>query len=323
MVRVVLIAGGRSGEFDISLKSSSAVSAALERLGHGIDELVLTRDGRTIFNGKTMSLAEGFQQLEQANVDCAFIAMHGEDGEDGRIQGALDLLNIPYQGCGVTASAVAMDKGITKLHYREAELPIADDVTLRPNDAPIDWNKIQTTLGLPLVLKTAKSGSSVGVEVVDTLDDLQERGNALLNATTSLVVETWLPGREFTAAILEEDDGSLSALPIVEIRPTSARFFDYEAKYTPGATDEICPAPISDDFAKELQQLGLRAHRVLGCRHISRTDFKCDANGRPFLLETNTLPGLTPMSLLPKAAEAHGLTFDALISRLLSLSLRR
>ena len=322
MVRVALIAGGRSGEFDISLKSSRAVSEALRRLGHDVCDFVITREGDALVDGTSMTLSQGFDTLKNLNVDCAFIAMHGEDGEDGRIQGVLDLLNIPYQGCGVTASAVAMSKSIAKLHYRNHQLPVADDVTLSRSDTHIDWNTIGKTLGLPLVLKTAKSGSSVGIEVVNNPEDLIRRGADLLSSTSHLVVEKWLPGREFTAAVLEEPDGSLTALPIVEIRPTSAAFFDYEAKYTPGATDEICPAPIPDTLTKELQRLGLAAHRALGCRHISRTDLKCDDTGRPFLLETNTLPGLTPMSLLPKAAKAHNLTFDALIARLLALTMR-
>jgi D-alanine-D-alanine ligase len=321
MVIVALIAGGRGGEFDISLKSGGAVSAALDRLGHEVRQLIITPEGAATYEGQAMSLAEGFRELETGQIDCAFLAMHGEDGEDGRIQGALDLLGISYQGCGVTASAITIDKALTKLHYRHADLPVASDITLRHGDAA-DWNSIARTLGLPLVLKTAKSGSSVGIELVDTIDSLSSTGAELLASTTSLVIEAWLPGREFTGAVLENLDGSLSALPIVEIRPTSARFFDYEAKYTPGATDELCPAPIPEEFAEDLKQLSLQAHRALGCRHISRTDFKCDGDNQPFLLETNTLPGLTPMSLLPKAAEAHGLGFDGLIDTLVRLAIR-
>ena len=217
MVKFALIAGGRSGEFDVSIKSSEAVAAALHRLGHDICELIITREGTARFNGEEMPLARGFDQLSRHKVDCAFIAMHGEDGEDGRIQGVLDLLGIPYQGCGVTASAAAMSKSIAKLHYRACDLPVADDVTLRPADVPIDWHRIADSLSLPLVLKTATSGSSVGVEVVDTLDDLVARGDALLSTTSALVVERWLLDGEFTAAVLEEEDGSLTALPIVEI----------------------------------------------------------------------------------------------------------
>jgi D-alanine-D-alanine ligase len=321
MVIIALIAGGRSGEFDISLKSGGAVSAALGRLGHEVRQFVITQEGTATYEGQAMSLAEAFRELETGHIDCAFIAMHGEDGEDGRIQGALDLLGIPYQGCGVRASAIAIDKALTKLHYRHAGLPVANDITLRHGDSA-DWDTIASTLGLPLVLKTAKSGSSVGIELVETLENLSRTGAELLASTTSLVIEAWLPGREFTGAVLENPDGSLSALPIVEICPTSARFFDYEAKYTPGATDELCPAPIPEEFADALKQLALQAHRALGCCHISRTDFKCDGDNQPFLLETNSLPGLTPMSLLPKAAEAHGLGFDGLIDALVQLAIR-
>jgi D-alanine-D-alanine ligase len=321
MVRVALIVGGRGGEHEISLQSGAAVAAALDALGHSQALLVLTRDGRARFEGQDMSLAEALVALASFAPDCAFVGMHGEDGEDGRIQGLLDLLGIPYQGSGVRASAVTIDKALTKTQYRKHGLPVAADVTLEPNE-PVDWAGLSAELGLPLVLKTAKSGSSVGIEVADTLEELISAGTRLIETTSSLVVEQWLPGREFTASIVEDEEGQPVALPIVEICPVDARFFDYEAKYTPGATDEICPAQIEAELTDELQSLGLQAHKILGCRHISRTDFKCDGEGRPLLLETNTLPGLTPLSLLPKAAAAGGLSFEALVDRLVRLALR-
>lgn len=320
-MKVTLIVGGRGGEHAISLQSGGAVAGALKRLGFDYQTLTLTRDGRASVDGVTCEMTDAWAQMVAFAPDCAFIATHGEDGEDGRIQGLLEVLGIPYQGSGVRSSALAMEKSTAKLHYSHHGLPVAKDVVLHTGDTPV-WTEIEAELGLPLVLKTATSGSSVGIEVIDTSEDLKERGRALFASTPTLLIEQWLPGREFTVSVVEDASGVPIALPVVEICPINARFFDYEAKYTPGATDEICPAPIDDIFARELQALGLEAHRILGCRHISRTDFKCDAHERPFLLETNTLPGLTPMSLLPKAAEAAGIHFDEVINGLIDAARR-
>ncbi|MFT7582431.1 MAG: D-alanine-D-alanine ligase, partial [Myxococcota bacterium] len=152
-------------------------------------------------------------------------------------------------------------------------------------------------------------------------ETLAARGAALLESTPRLLVEALLSGREFTVPVIEAHDGALEALPVIEIRPTSAVFFDYEAKYTPGAADEICPAPISDDLRRELQTLALNCHEALRCRGYSRTDMMLDDAGVPKVLETNTLPGLTPESLLPKSAAAAGITFDALVAQLLERAL--
>ena len=320
-MKAVVIVGGRSGEHDVSLETGRAMAEAAVAAGHVVETLVFRRDGGTLWRGREGSLADGVAALQREAPDVALIGMHGPDGEDGKIQALLELLDIPYQGSDVAASAVCMDKARTKAVYRSHALPVADDVVLWPGEAA-DWDAIAGRLGLPLVLKTAESGSSVGVEVVDTIASFASSASRLLASSLNLVVERWLPGAEYTASVLEEPDGSLTALPIVEIRPLTARFFDYEAKYTPGATDEICPAPISAALATELQDLGLRSHVALGCRHYSRTDFKLDAAGDVFVLETNTLPGLTPASLFPKASAAAGLTFPELIDRLAELARR-
>jgi D-alanine-D-alanine ligase len=197
---------------------------------------------------------------------------------------------------------------------------VAEDRVVTRGGAP--WRGVVEALGLPLVLKTRQSGSSVGVEVARTESEVVAHGQALLETSEYVLCEPWLPGAEFTVPVLDRLDGGAEALPIIEIRPRSAAFFDYEAKYTPGATDEICPAPIPEALSDELARLGLAAHAVLGCSGYSRTDVKLDAEGRPRLLETNTLPGLTPESLFPKAAAAVGMSFVALVERLLLLAMR-
>lgn len=313
-MRIAVLMGGRSGEHEVSLRSGAAVVAALDALGHARLEVVFDKAGGARVAGEAMSIGRSLAALEAWRPDAAFIAMHGPDGEDGRVQGALEMLGIPYQGSGVQASAIGLDKVRTKAVFRAAGLPVAED---RVVSAPVDWEALARDLGLPLVLKTPASGSSVGVEIIKTLDELHGRGPELLATCDHLLVEQYVRGREFTAPVLDGDDGAPEALPIVEIRPRTAAFFDYEAKYTPGATDEICPAPIPPELERSLRALGLAAHRALGCRGYSRTDLMLGDDGRVALLETNTLPGLTAESLLPKSARAAGLDFPALVQRLL------
>lgn len=321
-MKVAVLMGGRSGEHDVSLVTGAAVVGALGRLGREAWPLTFGRDGRAGWPGGEGSVADALGALAGARVDVAFIAMHGSDGEDGRVQGALELLGIAYQGSGVAASAVALDKLRTKQVFEAAGLPTARDVRVRRGDA-FDAAEVAARLGLPVVVKTAESGSSVGVEVVESVEALATRVPALLGSSAALVCESWLPGREFTCAVLDDASGRPRALPLVEIRPRGGRFFDYETKYDPEAVDELCPAPVDAALADEMAELGVRAHRALGCRDYSRTDIKLDAAGRPRLLETNTLPGLTAASLMPKAAAADQMSFDALIAHLCDLAAAR
>lgn len=320
-MRVAVLMGGRSGEHEVSLRSGAAVLEGLATLGHTALPLTFLREGGArVGDAPPTSTAGGLFALEAWRPDCAFIAMHGEDGEDGRVQGALELLGIPYQGSGIQASAVGLDKIATKTVLRASDLPVAADRTVE-RAAPLDWDALAGALGLPLVLKTPASGSSVGVEIVRDRDALATRGEALLLQAERVLVEGFVVGRELTLPVLEREDGTPEGLPTVEIRPRAAAFFDYEAKYTPGATDEICPAPIAPGLEARLRALGVAAHRALGCRGYSRTDCIVTPDERVVLLEVNTLPGLTRESLLPKSAAAHGLSFAALVERLLARAL--
>ena len=324
-MKVAVLRGGRSDEYDISLVTAGAVDEALRARGHEVLQVTLGRHGGASWGERGAGrVSQAFDAMEAWEPDAAFIAMHGEYGEDGRVQGALEVIGVPYQGSDVTASAVAMDKARAKAVYRAVGLPVADDVTLTPEQlSSANWAEIASRVGLPCVLKTAESGSSVGIEVVGVGEDLAEVGRRMLATTTSLLVEAWLPGREFTVAVLEDAQGTPAALPVVEIRPHGDRWFDYETKYDPTAVDELCPAPIDGAMADRLMDLGVRAHRALRCRDYSRTDIKLDSDGRPRLMETNTLPGLTPASLMPKAAAAAGLAFDALIEQLVGRAVSR
>ncbi len=322
-MKIAVLMGGRSGEHEVSLRSGAAVIAALEGEGHEVWPMTFGREAGAVWPEGAGSTGAGLAALQEARVDAAFIAMHGVDGEDGRLQGALELLGIAYQGSGVQASAIGLDKIRTKQCLRLAELPVAEDCVIAGD---VDWGGLVAKFGLPLVLKTPASGSSVGVEVVRTREDLEARGREMLEncgAREQILVERFVSGREFTLPVVERADGTPEAFPVVEIRPKSATFFDYEAKYTPGATDEICPAPIPETLETRLRELGRRAHEAIGCRGYSRTDCLVDERGEVYLLEVNTLPGLTTESLLPKSAAVAGLSFADLVMRLLSEALER
>lgn len=327
-MKIAVLMGGRSGEHAVSLRSGAAVLNALEVLGWDAMKVVLTEDGRAQWPTGGGSIGEGLLALEAARPDCVFIAMHGEDGEDGRVQGMLELLGIPYQGSGVQASAMGLDKARTKDVLAMAGLPVALDQRLVAGPEQEGFDKAELArlsekLGLPLVLKTLPSGSSVGVAIVRTVDELYATAATMVGPGETLLAERFVAGREFTLPVLETLDGQPQALPVVEIRPVSAAFFDYEAKYTPGATDELCPAPIDPELETRLRALGVLAHKALGCSGYSRTDCIVAPDGVVTLLEVNTLPGLTAESLLPKAALVAGLSFPALVERLVKRALRR
>jgi D-alanine-D-alanine ligase len=321
-MHIGVLAGGPGGERDISLITADAVERALEALGWTPFRVNFGARGEpSRWPGGEGTPLEALAALERAKPDAAFIAMHGLWGEDGRVQAALELAGIRYQGSGVLASALAMDKIRSKEIFRAHGIPVAADLTVSPPDQPEEAARVAArlvqALGLPLALKTPGSGSSVGVAIADTAEDVAATLVAFSADADRVLAEAYVSGREFTCPVVESADGTPEAFPVVEIRPRAARFFDRAAKYDPGATDELCPAPIPAHLEAALRETGLAAHRALGCAGYSRTDVRVDDAGRIVVLETNTLPGLTPASLLPKSAAAAGLPFPELIRRLL------
>ncbi len=251
-------------------------------------------------------------------IDAALIILHGAFGEDGTVQGLLDLLKIPYQGSGVLGSAVAMNKLAAKRLYAQAGLPIPG-YTVAWRDARLDVEGIVRHLGTPLVIKPVVGGSSVGITIVRRPEDLQAAAEAAYEHDPSVLIEAYIEGTEITGGVIGND--GLQALPIIEIVPNpSHEFFDYTAKYTPGVTEEICPARIDAELTAAAQRLAIEAHRALFCRGYSRTDMIL--RGREiFILETNTIPGMTATSLLPQAARSAGISFSQLLDQLITLSL--
>lgn len=304
-LRLALIAGGTSDERAVSLKGAAGVEKALDPEKYAVTRYDPATDLARI-------------AADASRLDVAFILLHGVHGEDGTIQGFLDLLGIPYQGAGVLGSALAMDKNLAKIMYRLAGLPVAPWVMVEPGDLKHS-GRITSQITLPCVVKPVRQGSSIGMTIVRQADQLLPALQLARRHDSEVMVEEYIKGRELTVGVL--GNAEPQALPLVEIIPDSRYdFFNYEAKYQPGASREICPAQVDEAVRLKAQDYAVRAHRALQLRGYSRTDMIL-AGDELYLLETNTIPGMTPTSLLPQAAAEAGLPFAALLDRLIELAL--
>lgn len=305
-IRVALLAGGRSGEREVSLNGARGAIQAFDPEKYEVTQYDPATD-----LGRLAADAE--------SIDVAFILLHGPFGEDGTVQGYLDLLGIPYQGSGVLGSAIAMDKNLSKILYQQAGLKTPDWVMCAADES--NAAEIPGRLNLPLVIKPVGQGSSLGMSIPKTTDELAEGLKKAFEYGKDVMVEQFISGREITVGVIGNDE--LTALPLVEIIPgESYDFFDYEAKYKPGATTEVCPAEVGRDITSRAQEMGLIAHRALRLRGYSRTDMIVSGEDI-YVLETNTIPGMTPTSLLPQAAQEYGLPFPELLARLLTLAMEK
>lgn len=303
-IRLALIAGGTSDEREVSLRGAVGVEKALDPNKYEVVRYDPATDLARIAG-------------DAARIDVAFLLLHGVNGEDGTIQGFLDLLGIPYQGAGVLGSALAMDKNLAKIMYRLHGLPVAPWVMVEPRDLE-DTGRIVAEVGLPCVVKPVRQGSSIGMSIVREVEKLAGALRLAMKHDNEVMVEKYIKGRELTVGVLGNTE--LMALPLVEIIPDAKyEFFDYEAKYQPGASKEICPAPVSEQVRQKAQEYAVAAHRSLQLRCYSRTDMML-AGDELYLLETNTIPGMTPTSLLPQAAAAAGISFGGLLDRLIELA---
>ncbi len=308
-LRVCILSGGTSSEREVSINSGKEVMRHLDKKKYEIIHIDPKYDLPKLIN-------------LSKEIDVALILLHGIPGEDGTIQGLLDLIGIPYQGAGVLASAIAMNKYYTKLVYRANKLPVAPDILIK-NGEKISPDKIMDELGPTVMVKPVTQGSSVGMSKVNSPNSLEKAIETAFRFSPQVLIEKFINGREITGAILE--DPIPRALPLIEIIPQKDHdFFDYEAKYKPKATDEICPAPLSEELTKKAQKLALEAHNALGIMGYSRTDMIIsESDGEIFLLETNTIPGMTITSLFPQAAKVAGLSFSELLDRLIESALRK
>jgi len=294
--KVAVLMGGRSAEREISLLSGNAVLTALKEQG---------------VNAHAFDPAE--QEIaELKNYDRAFIVLHGRGGEDGTIQGALELMHVPYTGSGVMASALGMDKWRTKLLWQASGLPVPDCVLL---SADTDFAAVVQRLGLPLFVKPATEGSSIGVTKVKKASELKAAYESASRYDSLVLAERFVGGGEYTVPVLAGQ-----ALPAIRIVPTT-EFYDYDAKYFRDDTRYLCPCGLADEQERVLKQLAMRAFAVLNCRGWGRIDILMGEDGNPYVLEANTVPGMTSHSLVPMGAKAQGIGFNALCLQILETTL--
>lgn len=297
--KIAVLFGGNSAEREVSLNSGKAVLGALQQLGYDVEGI------------DTQSFP--IEKLKEKGIQRVFNILHGGIGENGVLQGALEQLGIPYTGCGVMASAITLDKFRTKLLWKAVGLPMADMVVVQ-RDQAVDCDAIIAKLGLPLFVKPASEGSSVGVSKVKTADQLLPAIEQALKYDTIVLVEENLAGAEYSVPVL---DGEV--LPAVQIIP-DGEFYDYHAKYISDNTQYICPI-LSDERQAEVAKLVKQAYDVVGCRGWSRIDVMEDSEGQFRLVEVNTSPGMTSHSIFPKSAKVVGYSFERLVERILELSI--
>lgn len=297
--RIGVLMGGMSTEREISLKSGLRIADALDRLGYDVVALDVQRN-----------IAE---VLVKERVEAAFIALHGRYGEDGAIQGLLEILGIPYTGSGISASAIGMDKGITKKLLVQGGIPTPDFVLLKKD--PVAGDPIEGLRGkpfpLPWVVKPTSQGSTIGISIVHRLEEVQGAMEAAFDLDATVLVESYIEGQEITAGVLDH-----APLPLVEIVPKES-FYDYRAKTTMGMAEYLTPARLDGETDRQIRSLAQAVHFLAGCRGATRVDFRVDRKNRPYVLEINTVPGMTETSLLPRAARAAGIEYDELVERIL------
>jgi D-alanine-D-alanine ligase len=343
-LNIIVLTGGVSSERNVALASGRAITKGLRDSGHNVKVIdpiygAIQPDEDSIFNvkpsiGKEFPTADELKSYSNRkviecinsdlfdNIDIVFLGLHGKFGEDGKIQSLLEMRGVKYTGCGVTSSAMAMDKNISKIMFEHSGVPTPAWFMVEKGNFSFNHidEKVHAEIGYPAVIKPNDEGSTVGLSIVQPdVEDVQ-LGDALdlaFKYTDNVMIEQFIPGRELTVAILGEE-----ALPVVEIKPKDG-FYDYEHKYTSGRTEYFCPAELPEDIALEIQNHSLTAHRALGCKVYSRVDFRLTTENKFYCLEVNTLPGMTELSLVPKGAQACGIGFSELLNKIIELSLKK
>lgn len=304
-----MLMGGTSEEREVSLKSGNNVYTALKKIGYQVELLDLGKDN--------------LNKIAEIAPDVVFIALHGKNGEDGTVQGYLDLLGIPYTGSGVATSAICMNKILTKKLLSYEGLPTPDFIIIKKKTFDKNAFVVRSLVqkfGLPMVVKAATQGSSIGTYIVNKEDDILSAIEAAFQYDQDVLVEKYIDGMLLTVSIIGNDNPCV--LPIIEITSEN-EFYDYESKYTPGMCQHIIPARISQDLQNQISRISEEAYKSLACRGFARIDFMVDGKGQPYILEINTIPGLTDMSLVPDAARAAGISYSELLERLINLALEK
>ncbi len=325
-IRVAVLMGGTSAEREVSLSTGRQILNALDPEKYTVYALDTASGQKKLPAGVTQPLAllqaaDGEAEittlpqlpLASEKPDVVFIALHGRGGEDGTVQGMLEVLGTRYTGSGVLASALAMDKAMAKRVLKTVGVRVPEDRTLRRGE-----KMPSESLPFPLIIKPNAQGSTIGMTVVREQSEMEAALTTAFEYDDTVLVEQFITGTEITVPIL--GNSTLEILPVVEIVPNGG-FYDYKAKYTAGETDEIVPARIPDDVAVEARRIAKLCHQTLGCRGMSRTDMIVTAQNEIYTLEINTIPGMTPTSLLPRSADAAGYTFSQLLDKLIGLAL--
>lgn len=318
-IKVGVLRGGPSSEYDVSLKTGEAVLKYLDRQKYEPADVLIDKNGLWHLGGVSLEPHQVFKKI-----DVAFNAMHGEYGEDGKVQQLMEAHRIPYTGSDSLSSAIAMQKRLARSIFETCDITVPPAVSVSADEDPASRaaGAVRKML-FPMVVKPASRGSSVGISIANDIYGLVLAIEKALKHDKEILVEKYIAGREATCAVLENFRGQKHyALPVVEIVPPPyKKFFDYDCKYN-GTTREICPGRFSGEESAKIKNAAVAAHVSLGCRHYSRADFRIDEKGKPYLMEINTLPGFTSESLFPKAASAVGLEFSNLLDHLITLALK-
>lgn len=336
-MNIAVLLGGTSSERYVSMASGKGIAQALADAGHTVSVYDVALGASARVDPDTLELptqvAPTYEELQAfshaeiitaiqslpVDLDVVFLALHGAPGEDGTVQSILELLGRPYTGSGILASALAMDKAMSKRVFEHYAIPTPRWFQLPSERASLEElrSNVDYYTAYPVVVKPNDGGSTVGLTIVDDEAGLMAAYELASKYSKTVLFEEFIEGRELTVAILGEE-----SLPVVEIRPKSG-IYDYANKYTAGRTEYFCPAELPRAIEEELRELARRAHNALGCTGYSRVDFRLDNDGAPYCLEVNTLPGMTATSLVPKAAAAAGLDYGALCERIISLALEK
>ncbi len=346
-LNLAVVFGGKSGEHEVSLSSAGSVMEALDKEKYNIIPIAITKKGNWLIgdkggeymklNGgmakeggvsvedsqKLVTVDEGEKSLMNyaeggtggKKIDLVLPILHGPFGEDGRLQGMFDMLGVPYVFSGVLAHALAMNKHKTKLIARSIGVNVAKDIKLTKG-LDYDLDKLVSEFELPIVIKPVELGSSVGISLAKTKEELSDGIKKAFEHDENVLLEQYIKGRELTVTVVGRSEPE--ALPVIEIIPKTSEWFDYEAKYKPGATEEVCPAEIPDELRDRVQNLAKKVFREIDCQDLSRADFIWDEKkDQLYFLEINTIPGMTATSLAPQAAKAAGMNFTQFLDRLI------
>jgi len=342
-INVAVLMGGPSLEYEVSLASGKTVIQNIDKDKYNVIPVIVAKNALwSIYDAQRypeispidfkvwlsctdeLSLSQALNLLIEKRVDLCFIAMHGSYGEDGTLQAVLEAHKIPYTGSRMIPSGIAMDKIVYKRILLAAGINVANSIFMFPDSIESEINVLENVslqIGFPCVVKTPSSGSSIGVEICLAREDFFPIINKLFPIDNRLLIEKYISGREFTCSVIGNAySKDINALPPTEIITKNA-FFDFEAKYTPGAAKEITPAPISCELTRQIQQTAVWVHNIIGCSGMSRTDMIVQEDDQIFVLETNTIPGMTAQSLLPQAASASGMNMTQLIDKIIKFAI--